>query len=219
LEQQFCISGDTGLTTAIDNIDDFTHIMFFVITVAKYRTNDTDVFQQETLAFSDSFRTFTDANGVVYQPLGPLISISETASEIQIKDNSLTFSIAGIPDIRVKEIINSEIKGSRIEIQRQFWDNSGNQITDLDIGVLGNVGRFFGYINNYSIVDDIDPLNKSSTVRINFECNSLTNILKRTVRGLRTNPKDLRYLTNDQDESFDRVPILAGENFIFGVPE
>lgn len=208
------------MATALTSLTDFAHIMAFKINIKKYRAAEGDFPQEETLRFTDSIRTFVDEQGFTYTPLGPLVSIGDTTSNIQVSDDTFTFSISGLPQLAVREVINSEIKGSFVLVQRVFFTNSGTQITDLDYGFgLGNAGRFQGYINNYSIEDSIDPYSRNSAIRINFECNSVSSIYKRTTRGLRTNPKDLRYLTNDQDVSFDRVPILAGENIVFGEPE
>lgn len=208
------------MATALTSLTDFAHIMVFSINIKKYRLNENDFPQEETLRFTDSVRTFVDEGGYTYTPLGPLVSIGQTSSDIQVKDDSFTFSISGVPQNRVKEIINSEVKGSRVLVQRVFFTTSGTQILDLDYGFgLGNAGRFYGYINNYSIEDNIDPVSRTSTITINFECNSASTVLKRHTAGLRTNPKDLRFLTNDQDVSFDRVPIIAGENIVFGEPD
>ena len=208
------------MATALTSLTDFSHIMVFSINIKSYRAAEGDFPQEETLRFTDSVRTFVDEQGFTYTPLGPMVSVGQTTSNIQVGDDSFTFAISGIPQIRVREIINSDIKGSGVLVQRIFFSNSGTQITDLDYGFgLGNAGRFYGYVNNYSIEDVIDPRSRSSTITITFECNSISTVLKRSIRGLRTNPKDLRYLTNDQDFSFDRVPILAGENIIFGEPD
>jgi hypothetical protein len=208
------------MTTALTSLTDIAHVILFSINIKRYRVNEGDFPQEETLRFTDSVRTFVDEQGFTYTPLGPLVAIGPTSSDIQVKDDSFTFSISGVPQIRVKEIINSEIKGSRVNVQRVFFETDGTQIVDLDYGFgLGNAGRFQGYINNYSIEDNIDPRNRTSTITINFECNSISTILKRSTRGLRTNPRDLRAITSPPDASFDRVPLLSGENFVWGKPD
>lgn len=167
-----------------------------------------------TLLFSDYSREITIGEDV-YSGLGKLVAITDSQSEIRASGNQLTITMVGIQDVDIPGIINSKLKGSRVEIRRAFFDVNTGAVLDIP----GNpAGRFFGLVNNYSLEEDF-PMGADTTMNtIQIICTSSVEILNNKYSGRRTNPVDQKefYPT---DTSMDRVPALANSNFNFGAPK
>ena len=127
----------------------------------------------------------------------------------------MNITISGIPNENVQEILYSDIKGSPISVYRVIFDSNTGDI----LAITGNpAGRFFGYVNNYSIQNEIDVIELAGTTTVSFECGSFVNLLNTFVNGRRTNPVDQKEFFPG-DTSFDRVPNLVGSNYNFGAPK
>lgn len=208
------------MTTVLQDLRHIRSTLVFDITVYKYREEPTDFPSEQILRFNDSIYPLVGSGGEEYPGLGPLVNLSSTRSEIRPSDNTFTISLSGIPQLAVKQILNSDIKGSQVLVRRVFFYPGTNTIiSDLDFTSAGTAGRYFGYVSTYTIEDAVDRQTLTSSVILNLECNSYINIFNKITRGIRTNPKDLRYLTSDADTSFDRVPALKDSNFVFGAPK
>lgn len=209
------------MTVSLQDLTSIRSTLLVKLEISEYRTNKTDFPTELTILFNDSIYDLNTTDGV-YQGLGGLVDIGSTKNGIRNQGGAVSIAISGIPQTDVKAVLNSRIKGSRVTIARGFYHPGSNQlISDLDLPMAtgGIVGRFGGYISTYTIQDDVSHENQSSTVTVVFECNPLTNLYKNLVKGLRTNPVDLRYRTNDVDVSFDRVPNLSDKEFYFGKPK
>jgi len=148
----------------------------------------------------------------VYTPLGQLLSITGSSSEIRNSPQGISITISGIPNGSIAEIVNSRMKGSSVEVWRMLFDATTKQ----PLAITGNpAGRFFGIVNNYSIEEEYDSSASTATNTIVFTCASTTEILSNKVSGRRTNPIDQRALYAS-DSSMDRVPTLSKSNFNFG---
>lgn len=188
--------------------------------LSAYRSIQTNIFitldipNYEVLTFSDYHKTYT-LSGTSYQGLGQLLSITDTTSNLRAASNELTFSISGIPEGNVADVITRKIKGSPLTVKRAFFDS----VTGELLNIAGNpVGKFKGVISNYTITDDLDEGARTGSFTITFVATSVIDLLNNKVTGRRTNPIDEKefYPT---DESFDRIPALAKSNFNFGAPQ
>ena len=188
------------------------------IPIDEYRVDPGDTPSAVVLKLSDVLVPITitiNGNSETYTGAGQLLSISPSRSELRNTASDVTITISGIPDARIKEIMNSKIKGSRVEIYRVLY-NAG---TWTVLGAVGNpVGRFFGIINNFSLEEDYDITNKTNSNTISLICSSWHEVLNTKVTGRRTNPEDMKSFYS-ADTSFDRVPKLVGANFDFGAPQ
>lgn len=188
--------------------------LFVRIGIENYRTSPAGATTSQVLRFSDYDKQVTIDNEV-YLPLGKLVSIGTSRSEIRSSGDSMTINISGIGQNSLNEILYSDLKGSYVNVYRMFFNNETGQ----PLNIAGNpAGRFAGYINNYSITDELDVEELDGTFTINLECSSFINLLKSFVNGRRTNPVDQKYLYPN-DTSFDRVPSLVGSNYNFGAPK
>jgi len=147
-------------------------------------------------------------DSVTYSPLGQLLSVSSSTSELRNSSQGITVTISGIPNTSIAEVVNSRFKGSKIQVYRAIINAETKAAIDV-------TGRFQGLVNNYALEEDYDNPSGSASNRIAFTCSSTTEILSNKVSGRRTNPIDQKELY-PSDLSMDRVISLANSNFNFG---
>lgn len=181
--------------------------LFVRIQVSQYRTSGSANYTGQVLLFSDHSEDFT-INLETYTPLGNLLSVSKSTSELRPSANTLSITLSGIPDNSIAEIIHSKLKGAPVSVYRAFFTLAGTQIGETQ-------GRFIGSVNNYSLEEDYDPIAKSASNLIQFECLSNVELLNNKVAGRRTNPESMGNFFST-DTSFDRVPGLVGAQYNFG---
>ena len=182
--------------------------------VDNYRTTVGGAASAVVMTFTDYYKELT-YNAEQYDPVGELLQISASRSELRVSRDSITVTLSGIPNSNLQEILASDIKGSKISIWRAILDKTTGNILTL----TGNpAGRFFGYVNNYNISEEYNILELEGTHTIQLECSSFLNLYSTYVSGRRTNPVDEK-LFFPNDTSFDRVPTLIGSNYNFGAPK
>lgn len=168
-------------------------------------------YTSETLLFSDNRDTVTIGSDS-YIGLGELMGVTASASDLKSTDSQVTITVSGIPNASLTQIMNSRIKGSRVTIYRVFF----NPVTRDPLAIAGNpAGRFSGFVNNYSLTEELTPESRSGTNTITIECTGLMSILANTSKGRRTNPEDQKFYYST-DTCFDRVPGLVGAYWNFG---
>ena len=185
--------------------------LFVKMIVEEYRVNPEDTPTTQSLLFS-SFNRPVTIDGDVFLPLGNLLGISSSSSDIRLSEEELTITISGVPLTSIPEIINSGIKGSSIQIWRVFFDITTGDLLDIP---NNPASKFRGLVNNYSIEEDFTPGSQTTTNTILLSCASSVAILANKVSGRRTNPIDQKALY-PFDVSMDRVNTLANSNFNFG---
>jgi hypothetical protein len=193
------------------NLDSYTSVrtnVFVRLAIDEYRTTSSGSFTSQVLRFSDSTSTET-VESETYSPLGTLLNITATTSEIRPSNNTITVSISGIPTNSIPEIVNSRIKGSDIKIYRKFKTIAGTDIA--------TTGYFLGKVNNYSLQEDFNVEDRTASNIILLECASDIGLLEQKISGRKTNPiSEKRFFPNDT--AMDRVPTLKGTRFDFGAP-
>ena len=188
--------------------------LFVRIQIDEYRVLPTDPYTAQVLKFSDRLTPFT-INEESYIGLGKLMGITSSSSEIRVSGADLTITISGIPTNSIGEIVNSKIKGAPVRIYRALF----NAATGAYLDIEGNpLGRFRGFVNNYSLNEELDNTSKTATNTLVLTCASAANVLQNKVAGRRTNPESQKkyYPT---DISMDRVPNLENATFNFGAPK
>lgn len=184
--------------------------LFVRIDVEEYRTSSIANYVTEVLTFSDHDQNFV-IGGETYIPLGNLLNITSSKSELRPSSNNVTITLSGIPNTSIAEIIHSKIKGSPVKIYRAYFNAS----TGVQIGTT--VGRYIGIVNNYSLEEEFDVLARTASNQIILECNSTVDILSNKLSGRRTNEQSMKSFY-PSDTSMDRVATLSGSNFDFGAP-
>ena len=155
--------------------------------------------------------------GNTYTQLGNFLGISEIQDDLKATNNQISVSLSGIPPDDgspnyMNIVLNSAVKGSRIQIYRAFFDvNSGyfnpNQVYQ----------RFNGYVSNYSLNENWDQDNKLTTNSIALQCSSVNGIIEKQYSGRRTNDTDQQKLYPG-DEAMSRVTTITKAQFQFGKP-
>ena len=187
---------------------DLKTALFVRIEIDEYRTSSAASYTSQVLRFSDHNTSFT-IDSENYVPLGRLLSVTSTASEIRATGNAITIGLSGIPNTSLAEIIHSKLKGSEVKIYRAYFTQAGSQIGTTQ-------QRWIGTINNYNLDEEYDVLNTTATNSIQIDCLSNVEILQNKVSGRKTNPVSMqKYFASDT--SFNRVPGLMGSQFDFGV--
>jgi hypothetical protein len=187
--------------------------LFVRIQVDEYRTSTIYPYSEQVLRFSDRLTPFT-INEEEYIGLGKLMGITSSSSEIRVSAADLTITISGIPTNSIGEIVNSKIKGCPVKIYRALFDAETGAYLDIE----GNpLGRFRGFVNNYSLNEEWDNTTKTASNTLVLTCSSAVNVLQNKVAGRKTNPESQkRFYPNDV--SMDRVPNLENSTFNFGAP-
>lgn len=184
--------------------------LFVRLQIDQYRTTSGGGYSAQVLRFSD-YDTPLTINGETYTPLGEFLSITSSTSELRPSENPVTIGISGIPTNNINEIVHSKIKGAPINIYRGYFTNAGVQIGDFG-------GRFIGSVNNYSIQEEFDVENRTSSHMLMLECASSVGLLSQKISGRKTNPQSQNTFYPN-DTSMDRVPTLKGTKFNFGAPQ
>jgi hypothetical protein len=185
--------------------------LFVKIDVTKYFTVGSGIAPQ-TLAFSD-WTTDYVIDGTTYTALGNLVEVTETSKVLRPNSQTVSITVSGIPDKSIEEIVKSELKGTSVDIKRVWFNNDFTPVDDVSI--TNPVGRFSGFVNNYSLVENWDIENKVSSNTIVFDCASFLNVLEKKKAGRTTSPQSMKKFYPN-DVSFDRVPSLAGARINFG---
>lgn len=186
--------------------------------VSSYRVEQTDVPSAQTFYFTDSAIPLI-VGGNEYLAIGKLLNTEYGTGNIRSSDDFISLTLSGVPNDSVREILNSEIKGSRIVLARAFFDPKTNQAISIRPTGGNIVDRFGGFVINYTVDETFNVEALDNTVTINLQCASFVSIFKRKVSGLKTNPEELKKFTNGQDISFDRIPNLVGATYNFGAPK
>ena len=161
--------------------------------------------------------------GDSYIGLGHFLGMDQIQDDLKATNNGLQISLSGIPKAAgeaglgsyssyVALILEQKIKGSMIKIYRAFFDTTTNELLTASVSL-----RFSGYISNFSITDGIDLEAKDNTKTVVITCSNVNSVLERLVTGRRTNQADHRALYPN-DDSMDRVSIIANTAFDFGKP-
>ena len=188
--------------------------LFVRIQVDEYRTSTIYPYSEQVLRFSDRLTPFT-INDEEYIGLGKLMGVTSSSSEIRVSAADLTITISGIPTNSIGEIVNSKIKGCPVRVYRALFDAATGAYLDIE----GNpLGRFRGFVNNYSLNEEWDNTTKTATNTLVLTCASAVSVLQNKIAGRRTNPESQKkFYPNDL--SMDRVPNLENSTFNFGAPK
>jgi hypothetical protein len=166
------------------------------------------------LRFSDYRENFS-INGENYLAVGNFLGVTASSSDLRATGNSMTITLSGVPNSSISDVLNRKIKGAAVRVYRVAFNATTGQALQIE----GNpMGRFRGFVNNYTISEDYDVQNRSTTSTISFICASAVDVLSNKVSGRLTNPDSMRrFFPNDA--SMDRVPALQNTVFDFGVPK
>jgi len=194
----------TTIIPALAN-PDIKHCLLIDITV-----NDT------TYYISNAYSPIV-YNGNTYTQLGNFMGMSEMQDDLRITNNQIAIQLSGLPPDDGSPnymgiVLNSSIKGGKIQIYRAFFDPSSGFYDATQVYL-----RFSGYISNYSLSENWDQDNKLTTNTIGIQCSSIHAIMEKKYTGRRTNDADQQFWYPG-DVGMYRVKSLADSQFDFGKP-
>lgn len=167
----------------------------------------------DTYTFCNAASPIT-VDGTTYSNLGSLLSIGEIKRETKATSGDLTIALTGVDGANVAVILDSDIKGSLVEVWRGFF-NSNNQI--ITTPTLQFFKRYQGYVNNFSVTEDWNEQARTRIATCSISCSSFRMILQNRISGLKTNPTVWKNFYPN-DTSMNRVPVIAATFFDFGSP-
>jgi hypothetical protein len=169
-----------------------------------------------TYYLSNAFAPIT-YNGHSYTQLGSFMNMSEVQTDLKTTNNQISITLSGIPPDDgspnyMSIALNSNLKGSRVQIYRAFFDVSSGFYDPQQVYL-----RYSGYVSNYSLSENWDQENKLTSNSIGIQCSSINAIMEKKYTGRRTNDGDQQYWFPN-DTGMYKVKSLADSQFDFGKP-
>jgi hypothetical protein len=120
--------------------------------------------------------------------------------------------LTGIDPNNIALILDSDIKGSTVEIWRGFLDTN-NQIITTPTNQFFK--RYQGIIGNFAINEDYNEQLRMRIATAVASCSSMRLVLQNRVAGMKTNTVAWETFYPN-DTSMNRVAVIAGLYFDFG---
>ena len=157
--------------------------------------------------------TITAVDSQPFSALGILMKVGDTQRDIKSTANETTFTMVGIDTAMLGWVLGNQIKGSKIEAWKGFFDTDGALITT---GGTGGLYQFFnGYINSFSIQETWMEEARQFVGAITVSASSIQLILKNRTAGRFTNDNNWQYFAPG-DTSMNRVAFVTTINYQFG---
>jgi hypothetical protein len=164
-------------------------------------------------ATTASALTIPDVDSEPFDALGQLIQVGDVQRDIKSTANETTFTLVGIDTAMLGWVLGQEIKGSKIEAWKGFFNTNGELITD---GGQGGLYQYFnGYINSFGITETWMEEARQFVGLISVSASSIQLILKNRIAGRFTNNNSWQFFAPD-DTSMNRVAFVSNINYYFG---
>lgn len=167
----------------------------------------------ETYTFCNAAAPIT-VSGVTYAGMGSFLGISEIQRDIKASSYDLRLMLTGIDPNYIAVILDSDIKGSTVEIWRGFLDDNNQIITSPTPQFFK---RYQGIVSNFAINEDYNEQLRTRIATAVASCSSMRLVLQNRVGGMRTN-STVWQAFYPNDTSMNRVSTIAGMYFDFGKP-
>lgn len=157
--------------------------------------------------------TIPAVDALPFSALGQLIQVGDVQRDIKSTANETTFTLVGIDTAMLGWVLGQEVKGSRIEAWKGFFDTNGALITT---GGQGGLYQYFnGFINTFAISETWVEEARQFLGVITVSASSIQLILKNRMAGRYTNDNSWQFF-NPGDTSMDRVAFISTINYYFG---
>lgn len=148
-----------------------------------------------------------------FNALGQLIQVGDVQRDIKSTANETSFTLVGIDTAMLGWVLGQEIKGSKIEAWKGFFNNNGALITT---GGQGGLYQYFnGYINSFGITETWMEEVRQFVGVITVSASSIQLILKNRIAGRYTNDNSWQFFSPG-DTSMNRVAFVSTINYYFG---
>ena len=170
---------------------------------------------------SDTYRFATTASALTipavdaqpFSALGQLIQVGDVQRDIKSTANETAFTLVGIDTAMLGWVLGQEVKGSKIEAWKGFFDTNGALITT---GGQGGLYQYFnGYINSFAITETWMEEVRQFVGVISVSASSIQLILKNRIAGRYTNDNSWQFFSPG-DTSMNRVAFVSNINYYFG---
>jgi hypothetical protein len=164
-------------------------------------------------ATTASALTITAVDAQPFSALGQLIQIGDVQRDIKSTANETSFTLVGIDTAMLGWVLGQEVKGSKIEAWKGFFDTNGALITT---GGQGGLYQYFnGFINSFGITETWMEEAREFVGVISVTASSIQLILKNRLAGRYTNDNSWQFF-NSGDTSMNRVAFVSTINYYFG---
>lgn len=147
-----------------------------------------------------------------FEGLGQLVKTNGAQRDVKSTANETSVTLVGIDTSMLSIVLNSQIKGSQIELWHAFFDANNQLITNGGTGVYK---YFNGYINSFSIdeqwMEEVRMYVGTATVN----ASSFQLVLQNRTAGRYTNDNSWKSF-NSTDTSMNRVAFISTINYAFG---
>ena len=175
-------------------------------------------FVKLTVGIAATVYTFCNAGapitvgGMTFTNLGALLSVGDVQRDIKATSDDMTIALTGIDPATVSIILSNDIKGSKVEVWRGFFDSNNQIITTPTTQFFK---RYQGIISSVSITEDFNSEARIRIATCSIACSSMRQILENRLSGVRTNQNNWQFLYPN-DVSMNRVAEIANTFFDFG---
>lgn len=157
--------------------------------------------------------TIPAVDALPFSALGQLIQVGDVQRDIKSTANETTFTLVGIDTAMLGWVLGQEVKGSKIEAWKGFFDTNGALITS---GGQGGLYQYFnGFINTFAISETWVEEARQFLGVITVSASSIQLILKNRMAGRYTNDNSWQFFSPG-DTSMDRVAFISTINYYFG---
>lgn len=157
--------------------------------------------------------TIPAVDALPFSALGQLIQVGDVQRDIKSTANETTFTLVGIDTAMLGWVLGQEVKGSKIEAWKGFFDTNGALITT---GGQGGLYQYFnGFINTFAISETWVEEARQFLGVITVSASSIQLILKNRMAGRYTNDNSWQFFSPG-DTSMDRVAFISTINYYFG---
>jgi hypothetical protein len=153
---------------------------------------------------SSAYRDFT-IDGDNYNALGGLLGVGAQQKDLRVTSADTSVILRGIDGTNIATVLGTKIRGSKLEITRGFFDDTG--------GLTSYAKRFTGIITSYNITEERIDTSDVFTVAVN--ASSYKTVLANRKAGRRTNPTSWEFF-DPLDSSMVNVYSIASQTFDFG---
>jgi hypothetical protein len=158
--------------------------------------------------FSSAYTEET-IDGQIYTPLGGLLAVGVQQRDIRATSADTSLSLSGIDGNNIYIVLAEKVKGSKLEIIRGFYSNTGI--------LTSNAHRFTGIVTSYNISEDMKVLDDTDNFTVTLNASSFKAVLENRIAGRKTNPTSWEYF-NSTDSSMTNIYSISDQDSDFGKP-
>lgn len=147
-----------------------------------------------------------------FEGLGQLVKTNGAQRDVKSTANETSVTLIGIDTSMLGIVLNSQIKGSQIELWHAFF-NANNQL--ITGGGTGVYKYFNGYINSFSIDEQWMEEIRMYVGTATINASSFQLVLQNRTSGRYTNNNSWQSF-NSGDTSMNRVAFISTINYAFG---